>query len=261
MAQINLDTLPRTRKEAQALGSKFYFTGKPCQEGHVAERYTSARKCVPCCNSAHGRGDYIFNCLHCGVTAASRKGGTKYCNDKCRWAAGHLSDSLARAARRALVQCCICRSQPVDKGRATCGSPACREKNNRRRRQAASLAYYYRDPGKCRAAAKAWFDSNPEKAANYHHQRRSRMAGNRSGTVSKREMRRLLESPCLACGATGSTTVEHLIPVSRGGSHAIGNLAPLCGPCNSSKGSRTWMEWRIKKGPGLRPDPSVPELM
>ena len=48
MAQINLDTLPRSRKEALELGSKFYFTGKPCPRGHVAPRYTSAKKCTEC---------------------------------------------------------------------------------------------------------------------------------------------------------------------------------------------------------------------
>jgi len=249
MAQINLDTLPRTRKEAQALGSKFFFTGKPCQNGHIAERYTSCNRCLSCSNPAHGRGAYTFNCLHCGIAASSRKGGTKHCSDKCRSDARHLSDSLARAARRASERCRICgvSFQAAAKGQPTCGSPTCWEENNKRRHQAASLAYYYRDRKKCRAATKTWFDSNPEKAASYQHQRRSRRAGNKSGTVSKREMRRLLESPCLACGAIGSTTVEHLIPISRGGSHTIGNLAPLCGPCNSSKGSKTWMEWRIKK--------------
>jgi 5-methylcytosine-specific restriction endonuclease McrA len=254
MAQIDLSTLPRSPKEAKAAGSKYYFTGRPCAEGHLAARYTSVRRCALCLNPAHGRGDFVFKCLHCGVSAASRKGGTQYCSDKCRSDAGALSDSLKRAARRTPVQCRICGVSfvPKVKGQSpTCESPVCWEENNKRKRQAAASAYYYRNPGKCRNAARAWFNSNPGKTANYQHQRRSRMAGNKSGTISKREIKRLLESPCLACGATGSSTVEHLIPVSRGGSHTIGNLAPLCGPCNSSKGPRTWMEWRIKKGARL----------
>ena len=254
MAQIDLSTLPRTRKEAQELGSKYYFTGKPCNKGHLAAKYTSARKCLACSNPAHERGDFVFKCLHCGVSAASRKAGTKHCSDKCRSDARHLSDSLERAARRTPVQCRICGVSFVPKVKdqsPTCESPACWEENNKRRRQAATLAYYYRNPGKCRGATRAWFNSNPEKTASYNHRRRSQMAGNKSGTISKREIRRLLESPCLACGAIGSSTIEHLIPVSRGGSHTIGNLAPLCGPCNSSKGPRTWMEWRMKKGARL----------
>jgi hypothetical protein len=48
MAQIDLDTLPRTMKEAQALGSKHYFTGKLCKRGHLAHRFTSTRQCNDC---------------------------------------------------------------------------------------------------------------------------------------------------------------------------------------------------------------------
>ena len=44
----NDNELPRTRAEAKALGSKRYFTGKPCKHGHLAERFTSSRGCVVC---------------------------------------------------------------------------------------------------------------------------------------------------------------------------------------------------------------------
>ena len=32
-------------------------------------------------------------------------------------------------------------------------------------------------------------------------------------------------------------TVEHIIPLSQGGEHALGNVLPLCQSCNSSRGS------------------------
>jgi 5-methylcytosine-specific restriction endonuclease McrA len=38
---------PKTRKEAQALGAKFYFTGEPCVRGHIALRKTKG-SCVEC---------------------------------------------------------------------------------------------------------------------------------------------------------------------------------------------------------------------
>jgi hypothetical protein len=39
---------PKTRKEAQATGAKFYFTGEPCVRGHIALRKTkgSCSECV-----------------------------------------------------------------------------------------------------------------------------------------------------------------------------------------------------------------------
>lgn len=37
-----------TRKEALSLGLKWYFTGKPCKRGHIAEQYTANRACREC---------------------------------------------------------------------------------------------------------------------------------------------------------------------------------------------------------------------
>jgi hypothetical protein len=37
-----------SRKSARAAGRTFYFTGKPCKRGHVAERYAHNGECVVC---------------------------------------------------------------------------------------------------------------------------------------------------------------------------------------------------------------------
>lgn len=42
---------------------------------------------------------------------------------------------------------------------------------------------------------------------------------------------------CKHCGTRQSLTVDHVIPVSRGGSDEMDNLQTLCGPCNSIKGA------------------------
>ena len=36
------------RQIARALGMNRYFTGKPCKNGHIAERWVSKAKCVQC---------------------------------------------------------------------------------------------------------------------------------------------------------------------------------------------------------------------
>ena len=38
---------PTTRKEAKAIGAKYYFTGEPCARGHVAPRKTKG-VCTEC---------------------------------------------------------------------------------------------------------------------------------------------------------------------------------------------------------------------
>lgn len=47
---------------------------------------------------------------------------------------------------------------------------------------------------------------------------------------------------CLRCGKREpdiKLTVDHIIPTSRGGTNYIDNIQPLCGECNSSKGTNT----------------------
>lgn len=48
MAKANIDALPRSRKEAKAVGSKHYFTGKECSKGHIDRRITSTGHCQEC---------------------------------------------------------------------------------------------------------------------------------------------------------------------------------------------------------------------
>lgn len=44
---------------------------------------------------------------------------------------------------------------------------------------------------------------------------------------------------CLACGATGDLTLDHVVPQSRGGSDEPDNLQTLCLSCNCRKGAKT----------------------
>ena len=44
---MDASNLPKTRKEAQDSGAKYYFTGEPCKYGHIAPRKTKG-SCVEC---------------------------------------------------------------------------------------------------------------------------------------------------------------------------------------------------------------------
>lgn len=50
---------------------------------------------------------------------------------------------------------------------------------------------------------------------------------------------------CRYCGARVALSdhIDHVIPLSRGGSDDIDNLAAACVTCNISKGARTPEEW------------------
>lgn len=73
------------------------------------------------------------------------------------------------------------------------------------------------------------------------HRRRARER-NAEGSHTVREWYALLEwfgSKCLACGSHESLTIDHVIPLSCGGSNRIDNLQPLCHSCNSAKSAST----------------------
>ena len=51
---------------------------------------------------------------------------------------------------------------------------------------------------------------------------------------------------CAYCPAAADT-IDHVVPLVRGGTNYEGNLVPCCKPCNSRKGGRTVVEWRTGK--------------
>ena len=71
---------------------------------------------------------------------------------------------------------------------------------------------------------------------------------------------------CAYC-AEPATTVDHVIPLSRGGDNYEGNLVPACRSCNSSKWAALVIEWRNDRRPKLtrtkrraaQPKPPSPE--
>ena len=73
----------------------------------------------------------------------------------------------------------------------------------------------------------------------------------RPNSSRRRRKRRALAlrdgASCFYCGrqlATGEPfsrpTIEHVVPVSRGGSNALENLVLACKPCNLAKGDQIW---------------------
>ena len=56
--------------------------------------------------------------------------------------------------------------------------------------------------------------------------------------VCKADRERIESSPCASCGRTNHIQVDHIIPVSKGGTSELKNLQPLCRRCNTAKGNK-----------------------
>ena len=104
---------------------------------------------------------------------------------------------------------------------------------------------------RCREAAKRR-NRTPEQRAriNANHKvtekwRRAPKLGS-DGRISTRDWERLVErynGLCAYCSVRPATDQDHVIPLSRGGRHTVGNVLPACRSCNSSKNDRLLIEW------------------
>ena len=99
----------------------------------------------------------------------------------------------------------------------------------------------------CRSVDREYRESNKNIWAAKERRRRAKQLENSSFYISKKELEKLYVGPCAYCGLGGKMTLDHVVPIQRGGAHSIGNLLPACGPCNFSKGKKLLIEWKIYK--------------
>jgi 5-methylcytosine-specific restriction endonuclease McrA len=95
-----------------------------------------------------------------------------------------------------------------------------------------------------RAQYAAWQQAHREEVVAYSAERRLRRKRN-GGSYTAEEWRALKEAfgfTCLRCGKTEPDIklhADHVVAIANGGDGTIDNIQPLCGPCNSSKHTRT----------------------
>lgn len=139
-----------------------------------------------------------------------------------------------------------------------------REDGRRRRKVKTS-----KDRAVVEAFLQEWREANPLPEA---RNRSEHMAAARAlGTHRPSEVEALIRATadcryCRVVLSEGNRVVDHIIPVSRGGSDAIGNLQVICWECNADKRDRLDYRWDgpprpVKQSPWVRPyEPLDPEI-
>lgn len=114
-------------------------------------------------------------------------------------------------------------------------------------------AYRALDPERVRAREQAYRARRPESVAAKSANRSARLTG-APGRVSPADVADAwaADSGCHYCGAQ-AFGLDHVIPLSRGGSNVRANIVRCCPPCNSAKGARTPEEWRLATAPLVEP--------
>lgn len=121
-------------------------------------------------------------------------------------------------------------------------------------------AYYQKNKEKKRLQTLEWTRNNKEKRkiikdrwraknrerTNFLTRQYAYLKKNAIGSHSLEEIRKLysINPTCPYYGVRKSNSIDHISPLSKGGSNDYKNLIACCVNCNSSKKSKTLWEWK-----------------
>lgn len=189
---------PISRKAAKAAGLKHYFTGKPCKRA--------------------GHIDRRYVCSFCCVTCAREK-------------ANEWFQSLEGEEREA----------KRDYERRRWQDESCRKKKQAYHRRPEELA-------KQRERNRAWKKANRASCTDRQNKRNAALYAVFIEDVALAELFERDNGCCQICGFSLSMTTkwpdprtptrDHVIPLSKGGTHERSNLQLACAICNVRKGNR-----------------------
>ena len=105
--------------------------------------------------------------------------------------------------------------------------------------------HYAKNADRIRATVAEYHKAYPDKKSHLENRRRARKAGNGgSHTLAERcEKFARLGNVCYFCGLPKKLTVDHDVPLARGGTDDIANILPACRSCNSKKNKQTAAEY------------------
>lgn len=123
-----------------------------------------------------------------------------------------------------------------------------RQKNYYRKNKEDVLRYHKefrkKYPERHKEHVRRWNEKNPEKRKIYTMNRIARLKHS-EGSFTSEEWEKLKDNcnySCLCCGKKEpeiKLSIDHVIPISKGGGNNISNIQPLCLPCNQTKGVKT----------------------
>lgn len=213
-----------SRKDAIAQGLKFYFTGKPCSNGHLCERDVAEWRCIECRRAKSNR-------------KYRREAPERNAKKRERYATDPEYREAYKASVKKWVQDNPDKRREYMKKYYSENGEYLREqgraKNHRRRMNPEIVA-------RERETSRLWNAANPEKKRSYVRNRRARKR-EAEGFHTDADIKAILEKQhglCNYCQADLSVVghhVDHIVALSKGGSNWPSNLQCLCPTCNLRK--------------------------
>jgi 5-methylcytosine-specific restriction endonuclease McrA len=111
--------------------------------------------------------------------------------------------------------------------------------------------WYRNNVAHVREYGRYWRKKNPDKFMAHIKQRRALKCGAREGGLTAEQWRRIKEAyghRCVyCCKPFQRLTQDHVIPLSKGGSHTKDNVVPACTRCNCKKWAHAWTPKLVPK--------------
>jgi 5-methylcytosine-specific restriction endonuclease McrA len=228
-----------TRADARSLELKHYFTGRPCKNGHLVERFVSNGAC--------------FGCLAMWADVAPREATTK------RRRAWYSKNSDKIAERRSAIYHLNPEKYRARSRQNYWADPEKYRKRviewnaaNPERLSEKNAAYYEANAVAMRARSQAWFYANKEHASVQRARRRA-LLNAAQGSHTAQELRDLFakqKGKCAYCfkSIKSGYHADHIRPIARGGSNWITNIALACPTCNLRKNAKDPIRWALENG-------------
>jgi 5-methylcytosine-specific restriction endonuclease McrA len=105
---------------------------------------------------------------------------------------------------------------------------------------AAKARWALANKARVKATTAAWIKAHPERSNEATRRYRANKRAAFTIPFTEEQLASKLSywgRCCWMCGAN-ATSVDHVKPLSKSGSHILANFRPACGPCNSAKGAR-----------------------
>lgn len=268
------------RKTARDNGLTRYFTAKPCKHGHTEERNTYSGMCLGCSREidrARYRDDPAPKLRQRKKYAASNSESIRERKRKYHDLQRSRNNSGPTVERKTCSTCdaekdasqfhthrampsglsfeCIgCAKERRDKRIQE--DPDFYKRDyvkNRESHRRSRLRYRERNREKVIQQCRDWRAANPEKYLASVHARRARMLGSEGAHTAGevRRIRKMQRDRCATCSISLSDAgchIDHIVPISKGGTNWASNLQMLCPRCNLKKSAKDPIEWANENG-------------
>jgi len=119
--------------------------------------------------------------------------------------------------------------------------------NERARAKKRYKRFYQENKEKEKLRIKIWKHSNPNRTDLHNQRRIARVRSQSDGTVTKEQLKSILSANlCVYCDekiTEETATIDHIVPLCKGGLHSVFNLVACCSSCNASKKDRDFLDW------------------